>query len=437
MNSFDSDTVNLKQETQNKIQDPNTPNATLDNPKFSTSASFSFNTDNSRSSDGNLSSDSDCEVIAPNLTEQLHLWSQKHNISHAAIIDLLHILKHSHSSLLLDSRTLLHTPRTVDVVSCDEGSFVYFGLERNLVKRASCGLTSSNYPLIEKNIGLINFSHNTFLSVSVNGDGLLIHTSSTKSFWPLLCVVDQAINKNPIVVALYYGNSKPANANNFLRPFVEECKNLETNGIMLNGVNYVFRVSCIIADSPTRSFIKCIVGHNSLHGCEKCTQDGIYLSKITWQYNKKTIVRTDALFKVLVCEYHQRTKSFLSELDVGLVTQVPLDYMHLVCLGVVKRLVRVWVKKGQKKCKLNVHCIENISFKLSVINQQHYPKEFSRRPRPIQMFKFWKDTAYRSFILYLGPVVMCNILPKELYTHFMLLHCAIYILASVFWKRKF
>ncbi|GBO05421.1 hypothetical protein AVEN_181884-1 [Araneus ventricosus] len=243
MDSFDSDIVNLRQETQSKIQDPNTPNATLDNPNFSTSASFSFNTDHSSSSDSNLSRDYDCEVIAPNLPEQ---WSQKHNISqHQA--DLLHILKPSHSSLTLDSRTLLHTPRTVDVVTCDEGSFVYFGLEQNLVKRDSCGLTSSNYPLIEKNIGLMNFSYNNFLSVSVNVDGLPIHTISTKSFWPLLCVVDQAINKNPIVVALYYGNSKPANA----------------HGIMLNGVNYVFRVRCIIADSPAIFFIKCIVGHNS------------------------------------------------------------------------------------------------------------------------------------------------------------------------------
>ncbi|GBN77287.1 hypothetical protein AVEN_170384-1 [Araneus ventricosus] len=65
MDSFDSDTVNLRQETQSKIQDPNTPNAILDNPKFSTNTSFSFNTDNSSSSDINLSSDSDCEVIAP------------------------------------------------------------------------------------------------------------------------------------------------------------------------------------------------------------------------------------------------------------------------------------------------------------------------------------------------------------------------------------
>ncbi|GBN57314.1 hypothetical protein AVEN_76883-1 [Araneus ventricosus] len=68
MDSFDSDIVNLRQETQSKIQDPNAPNATLDNLKFSTSASFSFNTDNSSSSESNLSSDSDCEVISPNLT---------------------------------------------------------------------------------------------------------------------------------------------------------------------------------------------------------------------------------------------------------------------------------------------------------------------------------------------------------------------------------
>ena len=29
----------------------------------------------------------------------------------------------------------------------------------------------------------------------------------------------------------------------------------------------------------------------------------------------------------------------LTELDIGIVTQMPLDYTHLVCLGVVRRLV--------------------------------------------------------------------------------------------------
>lgn len=369
-----------------------------------------------------------------NLIDQLHIWSSKHNITNAALTDLLHILKPNNSFLPLDARTLLQTPKTVDVVKCDSGSYIYFGLEQNLIKRILDGLIPSNYPLMKQKIGLMNLSPSNFLSVSVNVDGLPIHTSSTKSFWPLLCTLDQAVNKKPFVVAIYYGDSKPACANNFLSPFIEECKKLEANGFKLNNTSFAFRISCIIADSPARSFIKCIVGHNSRNGCEKCTQEGTYLGRTVWPYKKRTELRSDALFENLIYEDHQRSKSVLSELDIGLVTQVPLDYMHLICLGIMKKLIHAWVEKGPKRCKLSAISVESISLRLSIISQNHYPKEFSRRPRPLKLFKFWKATEFRSFILYLGPVVLQNILSKELYDHFLLLHCAIYILASDFAK---
>lgn len=104
--------------------------------------------------------------------------------------------------------------------------------------------------------------------------------------------------------------------------------------------------------------------------------------------------------------------------------------MHLVCLGVVKKMIRCWVESGPKKCKLSARKIDEISSLIKVC-RNHYPVEFSRRPRPIKLFKYWKATEFRAFILYIGPVVLRNMLPNNgLYKHFLILHCAIYILCN-------
>ncbi|XP_048002562.1 uncharacterized protein LOC125239113 [Leguminivora glycinivorella] len=270
----------------------------------------------------------------------------------------------------------------------------------------------------------------SFLSVTLNVDGLPIHSSTTHSFWPILCILDQSPDKQPFIVALYYGQSKPNNAAVFLRPFVEECLRLEQNGLYVNGVKFEFRVSCIIADAPARAFIKCIKSHNSLHACEKCQQEGVYIGRTVWPYSSELSLRTDIGFVNQEYEDHQILKSILTELDVGLVTQVPLDFMHLVCLGVVKKMIRCWIENGPKECKLNIRKIDEISRRL-LLCHNHYPAEFSRRPRPLKLFKYWKATEFRAFVLYIGPVVLQKIFPNgSIYKHFMMLHCAIYILCS-------
>lgn len=367
--------------------------------------------------------------IDTNFATSLISWSHDHNISHSALDALLKILKPYHASLPKDSRTLLRTPKQINVRECDAGSYIYFGLLPNILERASTGLIDSqNYPIIDLKKLQID---SDLLTVTVNVDGLPVHSSTNYSFWPILCILDQCNNKKPFIVGLFYGESKPNNVNNYLRPFVDECFELETNGITIQGKKYAFRLSCIVADAPARAFIKSIKSHNSLHGCEKCTQEGVYIGRTTWQYSRNLNLRNDLDFNNVYYEDHQIAKSILTELDVGLVTQVPLDYMHLVCLGVVKKLIRVWIENGPKKCKLNFLKVTTISQRLLEI-KKHYPAEFSRRPRPIQLFKHWKATEFRSFVLYLGPVVLLNILSKNLYEHFLALHCAIYILCSDF-----
>lgn len=43
----------------------------------------------------------------------------------------------------------------------------------------------------------------------------------------------------------------------------------------------------------------------------------------------------------------------------------------------------------------------------------------------------WKATEFREFLLYTGPVVLRSVVSEEFYGHFLILHVAMSILASL------
>ena len=108
----------------------------------------------------------------------------------------------------------------------------------------------------------------------------------------------------------------------------------------------------------------------------------------------------------------------------------PLDYMHLVCLGVVRKMLN-WFKSGSFKVRMKSAEINRISEHLLFISNL-IPFEINRKPRSLLELANWKATEFRTFLLYTGPVVLKKILTKELYTHFLKLHVAMRILLNPF-----
>ena len=93
------------------------------------------------------------------------------------------------------------------------------------------------------------------------------------------------------------------------------------------------------------AYVKNIKGHNADHGCDKCVQDGVWEGKVTFPLVNSP-VRTDADFDEMTDKDHhlQATLSPLCNLSLGMVSRFPHDPMHLVYLGVVKRLLLSWTK---------------------------------------------------------------------------------------------
>lgn len=112
-----------------------------------------------------------------------------------------------------------------------------------------------------------------------------------------------------------------------------------------------------------------------------------------------------------------------------MVKSFPLDYMHLICLGVVKKLIVSLWSGGKPPAKLPFCKLNNIS--ISLLEQaNNIPLEFNRKPRSLTESKRWKASEFRQFLLYTGPVVLKNILPDDKYQNFLSLHIAVTILSS-------
>ena len=106
--------------------------------------------------------------------------------------------------------------------------------------------------------------------------------------------------------------------------------------------------------------------------------------------------------------------------------QFLLDYMQLVCLGVMKRLLLFW-KEGPRPFRLTPFQISQISGRLKNMTGL-MPSEFARQPRGLDELKRWKATELRTFLLYVGPIVLKGILRPEKHIHFLSLSVSIIIL---------
>ena len=147
-------------------------------------------------------------------------------------------------------------------------------------------------------------------------------------------------------------------------------------------------------------------------------------------------LRTDESFISQSNEDHHLSgePSPLIRAGVLLVSQFPLDYLHLVLICVTKRILKMWRKDIPDKLSHASKQLFNDEYEsLKTV----VPCEFSRKPRGIHEFKHFKGTEIRLFLLYLGPVFLQKALPNAYFRHFLLLVCGVRILSSELYIKSF
>lgn len=299
-------------------------------------------------------------------------------------------------------------------ISSTGGDYTYFGVEKTIKEKLDKEPADS-YDVLE---------------LSFNIDGLPIFKSRNLSVWPIQCCVDNIVNLSnyPFVVALYSGIHKPSDTD-FLKDLIEELKTICSDGI--NGKRVIIRN--FICDAPARSLVKGTIQFNGRYGCDFCDVRGDFDGRMMFLYEGAP--RTDETFRQQTNPEHHKHSSAFLDLNIDMVQQFPIDPMHCVDLGVVKRLMVVW-KEGPLPQRLSAGQIQMIGDYHQSI-RKFIPSEFSRKPRSLDELKMWKATEFRMFLMYTGPVILKDILPRNQYLHFMSLSVAVCILHNTTLVRRY
>ena len=347
----------------------------------------------------------------------------KHGWSHKSVSDLLALLaSHEVRNLPKDPRTILKTPRHVEV-RCFGGDrhqqYYHFGMQECL---------EDIFRVWPENL-----QEGVVLNLQINIDGTAVNKSTGFSFWPILGILRHGSYESAVFcIATYHGkHPKAESITDYLEDFVKEYQVHAATGYVVHGRRLHVKLSSVICDAPAMAYVKVTKNFNAYGGCPKCEVFGESVGAMTYpEFNCRR--RTDESFRNRTHRVHHlgSTRSPLEALGVGMITQIPLDPMHLAFLGVMKRIMKSLTKHLPRDFRISPWNEKLLSTAMLVC-ARYCPSEFQRRPRELCDLAHFKATEYRSLLCYLGPVLFRRRLgTTEQYEHFLLFSCAMRILLS-------
>ncbi|KAJ1526536.1 hypothetical protein ONE63_008123 [Megalurothrips usitatus] len=321
---------------------------------------------------------SDCPPIDGAEKEQYVIdtvreWAQLPGVlSMSKLDDLLHRLSVVFPRMPLTYTTLFQCDYNFDIEELPSGGTLWYkGIRANL-KALNLNAYVKKFNKIVVDIGI---------------DGLPLDKIK---LWPILGHLVGTDN-HPFIIAVYRGAHDPVNNDEFLEKLVAELKCLFQDGFTMGDTTCPFVVRFYVLDAVARSSIKNIIGHGGYCACERCEVEGVWYDRMTF-LDLDQPLRSDESFQQRRQPRHHRGVSPLEAVGTGMVSQFPLDPMHLVYAGAFKH--------------------------------------FNRKPCSLKYFKKSKCTQLRRMLLYDGIVVFKGLIDENIYDHFLLLHCGIYILSS-------
>lgn len=322
-------------------------------------------------------------------------------------------------ALPYDYRSLLHTPRNISNVIRPAGafgSFAYLGIKKGIERLVKQGLDLS--------------SKSSEIKILTFVDGFTAHNNRKKKFWTVLHSVEGDIYQRVFMSGLYSGVANPDPFNEILKPFVDEFNALKMMPFSVEGVNHKLKLisgGAVVTDNPAKADAKC-TKPSGYCSCQYCCQKGkacpstVIFDELT--YDK----RTDQSFRDRDQPEHHKGCSALENIeDLDMIKDFPPDYMHLILLGIMKRLLLIFWKwnsaarLSKEKRLFASEIFERIS--------EEMPCEFQWRPRDLNKFERFKAKEYRYFLLYAGLVVFKEVLEEKDYQNFVGLSMAIRILS--------
>ena len=153
--------------------------------------------------------------------------------------------------------------------------------------------------------------------------------------------------------------------------------------------------------APAKAFLKQCIGHTAYRGCDYCDQVGSYEENRVCFSLTKWAGRTDEDFRAQVDAAHHLCETPLVEVQgLDMVSGFPIDPMHNSYLGIMKKILVLLCRAGNRKVKVafKPSLKAHLSTHLEKCGKV-WPRVFNRKPRSLQELERWKATEFRTFAL--------------------------------------
>lgn len=299
-----------------------------------------------------------------------------------------------------------------------------------------------------------NHPKSILLPLVVNTDGVKVFKSAQKSLW--LIQASQAFlppsirywPKNALVIAAHFGQKKPK-MKDFFYPLLRDLKKINEEGgikIIRNGQMYDFMplILCCCCDLPAKADLQGTIGHSGRFGCSYCLHPGISVKS---DNDKKAVIRyvkgknnyeirTHQSFIEIYNELHRtpicgvKTMScMVAAHEFDLVHGFAIDTMHCVHLGVVKKMLSLWLDSCYKLKPYFIKKKDQVTLSSRLVNIKPV-SDIIRKPKSIFSKGEFKANEFRCLLYYYLPFALSGLLPMKYLSHFRLLSFAIYTLSK-------
>lgn len=247
------------------------------------------------------------------------------------------------------------------------------------------------------------------------------------------------------VIGVYEGGfgDDGLSGNEIFAPFVAEMQQLEMHGLRrkapYTGTDAATPVvlRAFVCDPLSAALLSCSVQPTHRNGCIKCIMTGertgpnrplaavgLAVNTAYPPHCPDDCRRLDADFvHCLDGKFHLGRPICTRLATVRMSSSVQLDYKHVMCTGVMRRLWVLWTN-GRLECRLNVAGQRRIARQLYEFGWQR-PATFRCGPKLLADWRRWTGYDWRQFVLYYGPMVLRSELPPAFFSHFLCLHLAV------------
>lgn len=293
------------------------------------------------------------------------------------------------------------------------------------------------------------YPNHVILPLIVNTDGAKVYNSTSTSLWLIQiyqCYIRPSKRfsmTNVLIVAAHFGKKIPMT--DFFYPFLHEIRQIADNGgisVKHNEREYHFMPLVLGAccDIPATENLRGTAGYAGHFACGFCLHPGVsikrdenskpYVRYVKGTYENRThdsFIQTYNQFNADSVYGIKQVSCMVAAHSFDLVNGFSIDHMHCAELGIMKKLLSLWLDTKNHKQPYYIPKNHQVILSNRIIGLKPVA-EITRAPRSIFSRGEFKANELRNLLLFFLRFALPGLLDRKYIKHFHLFSTSMYAL---------